>query len=82
VDGLGAGCAQCLGTGYTGRVGIFELMEMNEELRRNIMANADASVLTGVARRHGMRNLSRGRLGKNLRRHNHGRRVHAGDAGV
>jgi len=53
----GSGCAQCLGTGYTGRVGIFELMEMNEELRRNIMANADASVLTGVARRHGMRNL-------------------------
>ncbi len=53
----GAGCPSCLGTGYTGRVGIFELMEMNEELRRAIMAGEDASVLTAIARRHGMRNL-------------------------
>jgi general secretion pathway protein E len=53
----GAGCSHCLGTGYVGRVGIFELMELNDELRQNIMANRDASVLTEVARRHGMRNL-------------------------
>lgn len=53
----GAGCEQCIGTGYSGRVGIFELMEMNEELRRLIMHNEDASVLTDSARRNGMRNL-------------------------
>ncbi len=53
----GAGCEQCIGTGYSGRVGIFELMEMNEELRRLIMRNEDASVLTASARRDGMRNL-------------------------
>lgn len=53
----GAGCEQCIGTGYSGRVGIFELMEMNEELRRLIMRNEDASVLTDSARRDGMRNL-------------------------
>ena len=53
----GAGCEQCIGTGYSGRVGIFELMEMNEELRRLIMRNEDASVLTDSARRNGMRNL-------------------------
>ena len=32
-------------------------MELNEELRKLIMANADASVLTQAARRNGMRNL-------------------------
>lgn len=53
----GAGCEACFGSGYTGRVGIFELMELNDELRKMIMANADASVLTEAARRNGMRNL-------------------------
>ena len=53
----GAGCEDCFGTGYTGRVGIFELMELNEEIRRKIMANADAVDLTQAARRNGMRNL-------------------------
>jgi general secretion pathway protein E len=53
----GAGCDHCLGTGYTGRVGIFELMELNEEIRNLIMHNADATKLTDAARRNGMRNL-------------------------
>ncbi len=53
----GLGCEQCLQTGYYGRIGIFELMEMNEELRRLIMRNADASELAAAARRHGMRTL-------------------------
>jgi len=53
----GAGCSRCLGTGFWGRVGIFELMELNDELRSLIMAGADASQLTAAARRHGMRNL-------------------------
>jgi general secretion pathway protein E len=53
----GTGCERCFGTGYKGRVGIFELMELNEELRRLIMQNADASILTEAARRRGMRTL-------------------------
>jgi len=53
----GAGCAHCSGTGYRGRVGIFELMELNEEIRRLIMRNSDASVLVDAARRNGMRSL-------------------------
>src|ERR1051325_8359371 len=53
----GAGCEACFGTGYRGRVGIFELMELNEELRAGIMRNEDRSGITAVARRHGMRNL-------------------------
>ena len=53
----GTGCAECHGTGYTSRMGIFELMELNEEIRGRIMANEDASSLTAAARRNGMRNL-------------------------
>jgi general secretion pathway protein E len=53
----GRGCEKCFGTGYLGRVGIFELMQLNEELRRLIMRNEDASVLTEAARRHGMKTL-------------------------
>lgn len=53
----GAGCDHCFGTGYTGRVGIFELMELNDEIRRMIMAGADSVDLTQAAKRNGMRNL-------------------------
>ena len=53
----GAGCDHCFGSGYSGRVGIFELLVLKEELRKLIMASEDASVLTRAARRNGMRNL-------------------------
>jgi general secretion pathway protein E len=53
----GAGCPECNGTGYTSRVGIFEMMDVNDEVRKLIMGNEDASVLTKAARRNGMRNL-------------------------
>jgi general secretion pathway protein E len=53
----GAGCENCFNTGYRGRIGIFELMELNEELRAIIMRNEDASKITAAARRNGMRNL-------------------------
>ena len=53
----GRGCEACNFSGYKSRAGIFELMEMNDELRRLVMANSDAGVLTEAARRNGMRNL-------------------------
>jgi type II secretory ATPase GspE/PulE/Tfp pilus assembly ATPase PilB-like protein len=53
----GAGCDRCFGTGYTGRLGIFELMELNDEIRKKIMAGADAVDITASARKNGMRNL-------------------------
>jgi general secretion pathway protein E len=53
----GAGCEVCNGTGYKSRMGIFELMELNEEIRTLIMANADASKITEAARRNGMHSL-------------------------
>ncbi len=53
----GAGCDRCFGTGFTGRVGIFEMMELNDELRGLILEKADAVRLTAAARRNGMRTL-------------------------
>jgi general secretion pathway protein E len=53
----GAGCEHCFGSGYQGRMGIFEMMELSDELRQKIMRNADASEITAAARRNGMRSL-------------------------
>jgi general secretion pathway protein E len=53
----GRGCETCFGSGYTGRVGIFELMELNDEIRKQIMRGDDAMSITSVARRNGMRSL-------------------------
>ncbi len=53
----GRGCEVCNGSGYKGRAGIFELMELNEEIRELIMKGADASRLTDAARRNGMHQL-------------------------
>jgi type II secretory ATPase GspE/PulE/Tfp pilus assembly ATPase PilB-like protein len=53
----GAGCAACGGTGYSSRMGIFEMMELNDDIRKRIMANEDAALLTTAARRNGMRSL-------------------------
>ncbi|HVX30018.1 MAG TPA: type II secretion system ATPase GspE, partial [Nitrolancea sp.] len=53
----GAGCEECHGRGYSGRVGIFEMMPIDDEIRKLIVKNADAGQLTDMARRNGMRNL-------------------------
>ncbi|MBN9658263.1 MAG: type II secretion system ATPase GspE [Acidobacteria bacterium] len=53
----GAGCERCFGSGYKGRVGIFELMELDDEIRKLVMRNADAAEITQAARTNGMRNL-------------------------
>jgi general secretion pathway protein E len=53
----GAGCDRCFGTGHIGRIGIFEMMELNDEIRNLIMHNEDAVQLTAAARRNGMQTL-------------------------
>jgi len=53
----GTGCVECGGRGYSQRMGIFEMMEVNDEIRRMIIKGEDAGALTRTARRNGMRNL-------------------------
>jgi type IV pilus assembly protein PilB len=50
----GKGCEGCNNTGYKGRVGLFELMLMNDKIRDMIMANASADDLRATARQGGM----------------------------
>jgi len=51
------GCTECGQTGYRGRVGIFEFMELDEGMRREIVNRADANALRSAARERGMRTL-------------------------
>ncbi|HKW01203.1 MAG TPA: type IV-A pilus assembly ATPase PilB [Vicinamibacterales bacterium] len=50
----GRGCERCNGTGYKGRVGLFEVMEMNEPLREMVIANASVLDLKKRAMAEGM----------------------------
>jgi general secretion pathway protein E len=53
----GKGCEFCQHTGYRGRLGIFELMVLNDEIRACIMNNSDASTIKSRAREFGMKTL-------------------------
>ncbi len=50
----GAGCDNCNNTGYKGRVGLFELMVLNDELRDLIMTNSSTDDVRDMAVKHGM----------------------------
>jgi len=50
----GAGCDACNNTGYKGRVGLFELMVLNDVIRDMVMANASTDELRNQAQKDGM----------------------------
>jgi type IV pilus assembly protein PilB len=52
-----AGCELCKNTGYKGRVGIYQVMPISEEMERIIMKNGTAIDLADQARREGVRDL-------------------------
>lgn len=53
----GAGCSRCNNTGYRGRIGIFELLQMNNRLRELAFAKSPANRLRQAAKATGMRTL-------------------------
>ncbi len=53
----GSGCKQCDYTGYESRIGIFELLDIDDAMRHLIVKTADATVLKEEAVRSGMRTL-------------------------
>jgi type IV pilus assembly protein PilB len=53
----GKGCPFCQKTGYFGRVGIFEVLEMKEEIKKMIMAKANATQIREKARELGMETM-------------------------
>jgi len=60
IDGKlyrGVGCAKCFHTGYLGRTGVFEIMEVNEEIRDLIFRQTTKEVIRTVAIDLGMQTL-------------------------
>ena len=53
----GVGCPKCNDTGFRGRVGIFEMFNVNEELQQMIYEEASLVALRDKAREMGMRNM-------------------------
>jgi type II secretory ATPase GspE/PulE/Tfp pilus assembly ATPase PilB-like protein len=53
----GEGCLVCRKTGYRGRLGLFELLTVNEEIRKLIINHATGSEIQTAAQKNGMKTL-------------------------
>ena len=60
----GRGCSSCNNTGYRGRVGLYEVMEISEEIRELILSGASAMELRRKAMEEGMFSLRQSGLMK------------------
>lgn len=54
---VGQGCDRCRGTGYRGRIGIFEMLRISEGLREAFLARSSRAELTAIAKASGMLTL-------------------------
>jgi type II secretory ATPase GspE/PulE/Tfp pilus assembly ATPase PilB-like protein len=62
----GRGCEQCKGTGFRGRVAIFELCEIDDHSRRMIMESRDGVAVREAAIARGMKTMFQDSLAKTL----------------
>ncbi len=53
----GTGCKICHGTGYAGRIGVFEIIEVSKALKELIVAKADSDVIAKKAQEEGMKTM-------------------------
>jgi type II secretory ATPase GspE/PulE/Tfp pilus assembly ATPase PilB-like protein len=51
------GCDRCRGTGYRGRIGLFEIFRLNDEMHELVLKRESTRTLAESARKHGMRTL-------------------------
>jgi type IV pilus assembly protein PilB len=51
------GCEKCSGTGYRGRVGVYEVLRMNSDLRRLVAGHANSEAISELAVKNGMKTL-------------------------
>jgi type IV pilus assembly protein PilB len=58
------GCARCGGSGYKGRIGLYEVMTVTDEIRELAIRRASADEIAVVAMRSGMRRLRQDGLEK------------------
>ncbi|MCC7407062.1 MAG: type II secretion system ATPase GspE [Phycisphaeraceae bacterium] len=62
----GKGCDRCRNTGYRGRVGVFELLSVDEAVRRCVQQRATAAEIQAAALEHGMQSMRDDGLAKIL----------------
>lgn len=62
----GKGCDRCSGTGYKGRIGIHEILEVTDPIRKLIINKADANQIKDVAKQNGMITLRESAIRKML----------------
>jgi type IV pilus assembly protein PilB len=62
----GTGCEICRGTGFKGRIGIYELMALDDELRELIVTRASIADIKSAAKRNGMKEMREDGLQKVL----------------
>jgi type IV pilus assembly protein PilB len=60
----GVGCGQCGGTGYRGRVALYEVMPFWDELREHVLSGASATEVKRAAIKNGMKTLRQSGLDK------------------
>ena len=53
----GAGCTECRGTGFSGRIAIYEMLRMTDEIRELVLARSSEQLLVKAARDHGLSTL-------------------------
>jgi len=53
----GCGCEKCLNTGYSGRTGIYELLILNDQLRKVVQKSADSTQIKQVTLEQKMKTL-------------------------
>lgn len=60
----GIGCEVCGNTGYAGRIGIFEILEMREEVKKLILKQSSSDEIMAQAKKDGMQTMLEDGLGK------------------
>ena len=53
----GKGCDQCSGSGYKGRMGIYEILEIDNELKAGVLSNLQQTELNAIAKKNGFRTM-------------------------
>jgi type IV pilus assembly protein PilB len=53
----GGGCDECGGSGYKGRMGIYEILEIDHELKSGILSDLQQSELNAIAKKNGFRTM-------------------------
>ena len=61
---IGTGCVHCDSTGYAGRTGIFEILEVTTKIRKLIFEGANQDLIYEAALKNGMHNLNEGAIQK------------------